>query len=1100
MKIKKLVMAVAGVALAAGLTARVASAGVQTAAYFLDMRADMLKNVLPASCTYSLNESDSTLTVTFGDDLSGVGPYELPDDMGPLAFDVNGKTITGKAGAAGSYSADGGDGSPVFKVGSGTTITVTNTATGASGGIVGGKGGDGKTGGAGAEAFVDAQGSKFAVTDAAGLVKKGADGAALKSPTQEKLEEIFDAENTGTTVEPQYDEDGNLTGHKVILGADYGPVAISNDLGAITIDLNGWTIRGTNGVDGTNLTAGGNGGAAIVVAGASGIDAGATAITVINEPVPPPAGQLWAGGPIFAEYNVGASSPEEYGYYFWWGDTVGYTNNGLSGASAKWVSVKDGTTSIQFDSSDTTANQTYDKGIDTLKSEGWIGEDGNLVAAHDAATAHLGAPWRMMTKAEFDELCANCETEWTNNWNNTGVKGRIVKGKGAYSANSIFLPTAGDGSASSLVDSGSEGYYWLSAPNSNVREYAWQKYFTSSEFYTYSSNRYYGHPVRPVRDFAGGGDRPAPGPSAALIGGDGGDGNPAGKGAFAVVDAEGNPVAVTDLAGLIQKGDDGEFLKAPAQEKLEEIFDTENTGTTVEPQYDEDGNLTGHKVILGADYGPVAISNDLGAITIDLNGKTIKGEDGDDGTWDDDGADGGAAIVVDGESGASMGDTAITVKDESEPSGQIAGGDGGDGKTGGKGAPAIVDAEGNPYENVTAEDGLLEDGDDGRAYGDPELPWEIGPEGEEETLTAYTNGNGQVFVEGSGEPQPDVTPWDPETPDIVVPPGSGDTYREAWPEFADRIVEADYLRLAAAGGDVTVGMAGGAEALILEWTLDPTNGPWTVFEAGASNATIAAGATACFRRHELEPQAAANGWGFTFTGAGTVAAAGNALAVLDRTTLAKSVGESALAGLFSGCAKLTAAPALPAKTLGANCYREMFKGCTALAETPALPAPELAAGCYAGMFEGCSNLSKARVVFTNWVDGATADWLKDVRETGDFICVPQLALPASRGGSTIPPGWTPYGPQVRLVEVRPVLRQLGCFTVKYELSGLYPPDAYRLVQKYTVRGQDRSVTTELGHPANGVYTVTNDVRTLYGELVVDPAAHLKVSLFGKGEE
>ena len=38
--------------------------------------------------------------------------------------------------------------------------------------------------------------------------------------------------------------------------------------------------------------------------------------------------QLWDNGPYWAECNVGASKPEEYGYYFWWGDTVGYTRSG----------------------------------------------------------------------------------------------------------------------------------------------------------------------------------------------------------------------------------------------------------------------------------------------------------------------------------------------------------------------------------------------------------------------------------------------------------------------------------------------------------------------------------------------------------------------------------------------------------------------------------------------------------------------------------------------------------------------------------------------------------------------------------------------------
>ena len=38
--------------------------------------------------------------------------------------------------------------------------------------------------------------------------------------------------------------------------------------------------------------------------------------------------QLWENGPYWAECNVGASKPEEYGYYFWWGDTVGYARSG----------------------------------------------------------------------------------------------------------------------------------------------------------------------------------------------------------------------------------------------------------------------------------------------------------------------------------------------------------------------------------------------------------------------------------------------------------------------------------------------------------------------------------------------------------------------------------------------------------------------------------------------------------------------------------------------------------------------------------------------------------------------------------------------------
>ena len=38
--------------------------------------------------------------------------------------------------------------------------------------------------------------------------------------------------------------------------------------------------------------------------------------------------QLWENGPYWAETNIGAEKPEDYGYYFWWGDTVGYKRVG----------------------------------------------------------------------------------------------------------------------------------------------------------------------------------------------------------------------------------------------------------------------------------------------------------------------------------------------------------------------------------------------------------------------------------------------------------------------------------------------------------------------------------------------------------------------------------------------------------------------------------------------------------------------------------------------------------------------------------------------------------------------------------------------------
>ena len=200
--------------------------------------------------------------------------------------------------------------------------------------------------------------------------------------------------------------------------------------------------------------------------------------------------QLWENGPYWAEYNVGAIQPEECGYYFWWGDTVGYERNS---ANDGWVSVKDGS-SFSFASRNC---PVWTMDYSQLQSAGYIDATGNLVAAHDAATAHLGAPWRMPTDAEITALVNNCDTEWTTR---NGVSGRLVKGRGAYSSKRIFLPAAGSGVyETKLYNLGLRGDYWSSTPHYN---YAWGLNFDSGGFSRGYGNSYDGHSVRPVRGFA----------------------------------------------------------------------------------------------------------------------------------------------------------------------------------------------------------------------------------------------------------------------------------------------------------------------------------------------------------------------------------------------------------------------------------------------------------------------------------------------------------------------------------------------------------------------------------------------------------------------
>ena len=200
--------------------------------------------------------------------------------------------------------------------------------------------------------------------------------------------------------------------------------------------------------------------------------------------------QLWEGGPYWAETNIGAENPEDYGYYFWWGDTVGYKwENG------QWIASDGSSSGFSFDK-DNVQIQTFGKNVATLQSEGWITVDGVLAPEHDAARVHWGGNWWMPTKQELDDLEGKCDWTWTTT---NGVNGWIVRGRGDFSAASIFLPAAGNGYETLLYDDGSVGNFWSSEPNSVGRsDYSWYLYFLFGLYESASDNRDLGYPVRPV--------------------------------------------------------------------------------------------------------------------------------------------------------------------------------------------------------------------------------------------------------------------------------------------------------------------------------------------------------------------------------------------------------------------------------------------------------------------------------------------------------------------------------------------------------------------------------------------------------------------------
>ena len=176
-----------------------------------------------------------------------------------------------------------------------------------------------------------------------------------------------------------------------------------------------------------------------------------------------PSGLLWC------EHNVGAASPYDDGLYFSWGNVEGHT----------------GTDGYDFG----TSNDGPYASTPGAALTGNISVDGT----YDAARHNMGAPWRMPTQPEFQELNDNCTSEWTDE---DGVAGRRFTSN--INGNSIFFPASGDRLGTGLHDRGSYGYYWSSSLYSSSDGYG--LYFNRGGVYPANfSYRFYGFSVRAVQ-------------------------------------------------------------------------------------------------------------------------------------------------------------------------------------------------------------------------------------------------------------------------------------------------------------------------------------------------------------------------------------------------------------------------------------------------------------------------------------------------------------------------------------------------------------------------------------------------------------------------
>ena len=196
----------------------------------------------------------------------------------------------------------------------------------------------------------------------------------------------------------------------------------------------------------------------------------------------------------FASMNLGAMAATDYGAYFAWGEVEKNIPSG-------------NTFSRNFDWDEYKWGNSEDhliKYCTTDKPSSWAGSgapDNKTVLEpdDDAAVVWLGGGWRMPTDAEWRGLFNKCGWTWTTV---SGVNGCLVKGKGEYKDNQIFLPAAGLGEDTRLGFAGDYGCYWSSTLHADYPHVACYLDFDDVEQYVFGYSREYGLPVRPLQKVA----------------------------------------------------------------------------------------------------------------------------------------------------------------------------------------------------------------------------------------------------------------------------------------------------------------------------------------------------------------------------------------------------------------------------------------------------------------------------------------------------------------------------------------------------------------------------------------------------------------------
>ena len=194
----------------------------------------------------------------------------------------------------------------------------------------------------------------------------------------------------------------------------------------------------------------------------------------------------------WSKSNLSASglsaNPEDYGDYYAWGETA--PKSDYSWSTYKWCNGSKNTFTKYNTSS------SYGSTVDNITELQRDEKEGETM--DDAAREKLGGKWRLPTDAEWKALIEQCTWARTDNYNGTGVAGRIVTSN--KNGNSIFLPASGSRFDGGIYGAGSSGYYWSSSLDTDYPYGARDVLCNPDGVYRGRDPRYYGNSVRPVSE------------------------------------------------------------------------------------------------------------------------------------------------------------------------------------------------------------------------------------------------------------------------------------------------------------------------------------------------------------------------------------------------------------------------------------------------------------------------------------------------------------------------------------------------------------------------------------------------------------------------